>query len=211
MPNVRRMFSADIERFSAVRSSLSKETVNRGLRHIVRSRLRLSNYYQFQDTWLIQKLWEHATCKLGDLCVSLLLPSKTSTSHAHSSLASFHPNPPRPSSLYSATRLAPPGHFSYHAAARIICGCMHGTVSYGARLIPLRRELSPRRRQGIASKFVVLALSNKLADMYDYFFIKRAMHRAIRHWTINSFLNTVNLFRGPTNAMQWHSARYLRA
>jgi len=57
---------------------------------------------------------------------------------------------------------------------------MHGTVSYGARLIPLRRELPPRRRQGIASKFVVLALSNKLADTSDYFFAKRVMHRAIR-------------------------------
>lgn len=139
---------------------------NRGLRrHIVRSRLCLSNYYQFQDTWLIPKLWEHATCKfMRDLCVPLLLPSKTCASHAHSSPASFHPNPPR-HPLYNATRLAPPGHFSYHAALCIICSCMHGTVSYGARLIPLGRELPPRRRQGIASKFVVPALSNEPTDI----------------------------------------------
>lgn len=169
MLNVRRMLSDwHREILGSASSSLSKETVNRSLRrHIVRSRLRLSNYYQFQDTWLIQKLWEHATHKfMRDLCVPLLLPSKTCTSHAHSSLASF-PKPAAPSSLYSATRLAPPGHFSYHTAPRIICGCMHGTVSYGARLIPLQRELPPRRR-GIASKFVVPALSNKLANIYIY-------------------------------------------
>jgi len=93
------MFSVDWHReiLGSEGSSLSKETVNRGLRrHIVHSRLRLSNYYQFQDIWFIQKLGEQATCKfMRDLCVPLLLLPKTCTSHAHSSLASFHPNPPR--------------------------------------------------------------------------------------------------------------------
>lgn len=177
---------SDIERsFGRALIVALKGNGNRGLRrHIVRSRLRLSNYYQFQDTRLIQKLWEHATCASSceiHVC-RCSYPQRQCASHAHSSLASFHPITRRaPSSLYSATRLAPPGHFSYHAAPRIICGCMHGTVSYGARLIPLRRELPPRRRQGIASKFVVPALSNEPADIYDYFFAKRMPRIALVH------------------------------